>query len=44
VFTEKTELVEYLSAQNWKNNNLLMMSSGTFDGIDWQALAGKVTG
>ena len=34
IFTEKTELVKYLSGVNYKNTNLLMMSSGTFDGFN----------
>ncbi|MFH1005007.1 MAG: Mur ligase family protein [Bacteroidota bacterium] len=34
VFTDSMKLEEYLKSQNWKNKNLLMMSSGTFDGID----------
>ncbi len=34
IFTEKSELVNYLSGVNYKNTNLLMMSSGTFDGFD----------
>ena len=34
IFTEKGELVKYLSGVNYKNTNLLMMSSGTFDGFN----------
>ncbi len=34
IFTEKSELVKYLSGLNYKNTNLLMMSSGTFDGFN----------
>ena len=34
IFTEKSELVNYLSGINYKNTNLLMMSSGTFDGFN----------
>lgn len=34
IFTEKAELVKYLSGVNFKNTNLLMMSSGTFDGFN----------
>ena len=34
IFTEKSELVNYLSGVNYKNTNLLMMSSGTFDGFN----------
>lgn len=34
IFTEKSSLVKYLAALNYKNTNLLMMSSGSFDGFD----------
>jgi len=34
IFTEKDELVKYLSGVNYKNTNLLMMTSGTFDGFN----------
>jgi len=33
VFTDSNKLAAYLKTQNWENKNLLMMSSGTFDGI-----------
>ena len=33
VFTKSKELEKYLKSQNWKNKNLLMMSSGNFDNI-----------
>ncbi|HMP99119.1 MAG TPA: Mur ligase family protein [Cyclobacteriaceae bacterium] len=39
VFESSDNLLEYLQAQNWQHKNLLMMSSGTFNGIDMQALA-----
>jgi hypothetical protein len=29
-------LLAELKSINWKNKNLLMMSSGNFDGIDFQ--------
>ena len=35
VFTDSKELEKYLNALNWKNQNLLMMSSGTFEGIEF---------
>ena len=38
VFTNSIELEEYLKSLNWKNKNLLMMSSGTFDGIEFGEL------
>ncbi|MDB9725159.1 Mur ligase family protein [Salibacteraceae bacterium] len=39
VFTNSNELRTYLSNQNWNNKNLLLMSSGNFDGIDYNELA-----
>jgi len=39
VFTDSKELAAFLHAQNWQNTNLLMMSSGTFDGLDLVKLA-----
>lgn len=39
VFTEKQELLNYLSGRDWHNSNLVMMSSGTFDNIDIKQLA-----
>jgi UDP-N-acetylmuramate: L-alanyl-gamma-D-glutamyl-meso-diaminopimelate ligase len=38
-FTESDLLVNYLSSMQWKNKNLLMMSSGNFDGIDFKKLS-----
>ena len=34
VFTDSEKLEKYLNSINWKNTNLLMMSSGTFEGIN----------
>ena len=42
VFNDSARLRERLSVINWKNKNLLMMSSGNFDGMDLEALAGTV--
>ena len=39
VFTDSNDLVESLKSNNWKNKNLLMMSSGNFDGVDFDELA-----
>ena len=44
VFTERAELVAFLHAQQWANTNLLLMTSGTFDGLDLSALAAEVVG
>ncbi len=39
VFTQKTALAEWLESQRWAARNLLLMSSGTFDGLDSHAMA-----
>jgi UDP-N-acetylmuramate: L-alanyl-gamma-D-glutamyl-meso-diaminopimelate ligase len=39
VFTDSTKLSEYLLSKKWKNSNLLMMSSGTFDGMDFKEMS-----
>jgi len=36
VFTDSVALLAELKSIKWKNKNLLMMSSGNFDGIDFQ--------
>lgn len=38
VFTDSNILMEFLKNQNWTNSNLLMMSSGTFGGLDLEQL------
>lgn len=38
VYTHNTELLNHLRNTQWENRNLLMMSSGTFDGIDYNSL------
>jgi UDP-N-acetylmuramate: L-alanyl-gamma-D-glutamyl-meso-diaminopimelate ligase len=38
VFTESKRLEKYLKSLNWKNQNLLMMSSGNFDGMNFEEL------
>ena len=42
VFTESQLLVEELKRKTWENSNLLMMSSGNFDGIDFNKLADQI--
>ena len=42
VFTDSRRLVEELHGMNWENTNLLMMSSGNFDGIDFNQLADEL--
>ena len=39
VFTSSIALLNHLKVQNWKEKNLLMMSSGNFDGINFKELA-----
>jgi len=39
VFTETKELISFLKEQNWFQSNLLLMSSGTFGGLDFQAIS-----
>lgn len=39
VFTDAQKLEDFLEAQNWKNSNLLLMSSGTFGGINLKQLS-----
>jgi len=38
VFTDAKKLEEYLKNLNWKNQNLLMMSSGNFEGMEFGEL------
>ena len=38
VFTSSAGMVAYLRSINWKAKNLLLMSSGNFDGIDFSKL------
>jgi UDP-N-acetylmuramate: L-alanyl-gamma-D-glutamyl-meso-diaminopimelate ligase len=42
IFNDSKLLSERLLAENWNNKNLLMMSSGDFDGMDLSDLADKV--
>ncbi|MFL5729328.1 MAG: UDP-N-acetylmuramate--L-alanine ligase [Cytophagaceae bacterium] len=39
IFTDPSDLKEYLRAIEWNNRNLLLMSSGDFDGLDLSDLA-----
>ena len=38
VFTDRDRLLEHLKSLEWKDANLLMMSSGNFDGLNWTEL------
>lgn len=42
VFTNSNELVKVLKNNDWSNKNLLMMSSGNFDGVDFDELADEL--
>ncbi|NOX47739.1 MAG: peptidoglycan synthetase [Chlorobi bacterium] len=42
VYTDSKELLAGLLKTNWRDKNLLMMSSGNFDGVDLNLLAEKV--
>ena len=44
VYTDSKKIVEDLMKMNWKNKNLLMMSSGNFDGIDFKKIADDLIG
>ncbi|MGB3618997.1 MAG: peptidoglycan synthetase, partial [Catalinimonas sp.] len=43
VFSDAAALRHWLEAQPWHDKNLLMMSSGTFGGLDLPALARTLT-
>jgi len=42
VYTSSKDLEQDLLSRNWKNCNLIMMSSGNFNGLDFQLLASKI--
>jgi UDP-N-acetylmuramate: L-alanyl-gamma-D-glutamyl-meso-diaminopimelate ligase len=42
VSTKSSDLVDFLKQQQWSNANLLMMTSGTFDGVDFKVLASEI--
>ena len=42
VFTDSAAMVAKVKAMEWKSANLLMMSSGNFDGIDFNQLAEEI--
>ena len=42
VFTDPAELLALLLSYNWKNANLLLMTSGNFDGLNLKELAEKI--
>jgi UDP-N-acetylmuramate: L-alanyl-gamma-D-glutamyl-meso-diaminopimelate ligase len=42
VIRDSSTLAIELISKSWQEANLLMMSSGTFDGLDLKDLAGKM--
>ena len=42
VFTDSSIMVDKIKNMHWSNANLLMMSSGNFDGIDFNQLADEI--
>lgn len=42
VFEDANQLRKFLNDQQWKNKNLLMMSSGNFGGMDMKSLAEEI--
>jgi UDP-N-acetylmuramate: L-alanyl-gamma-D-glutamyl-meso-diaminopimelate ligase len=43
VMNDKNELWEFLRQQNFSNANVLLMSSGNYDGLDMNGFANKIT-
>lgn len=43
VMTKTEAVLTFINSQNWENKVLLMMSSGNFDGIDYEQLAEEIT-
>ncbi len=42
VFTKSAEVTDYLKSKQWNNSVLLMMSSGNFDGVDFNQLGKEI--
>ncbi len=42
VLTKSSDVTDYLKSINWKDKVLLMMSSGNFDGVDFNSLANQL--
>jgi UDP-N-acetylmuramate: L-alanyl-gamma-D-glutamyl-meso-diaminopimelate ligase len=42
VITDTNKIIEYIQSKNWENHVLLMMSSGNFDGIDYEELGNEI--
>ncbi len=44
VFTDAKKVIDDLRSENWNNANLLMMTSGNFDGVDFKQLGEELLG
>lgn len=44
VITDTKDLIDKLKRKSWENTNLLLMSSGNFDGVDFNDLAKELLG
>lgn len=42
VYTNSEKLINDLKSKDWNKSNLLMMSSGNFDGVDFNAFANEI--
>lgn len=42
VYTKTADVLNFIRSKNWNNKVLLMMSSGNFDGIDYQKLGEEI--
>jgi UDP-N-acetylmuramate: L-alanyl-gamma-D-glutamyl-meso-diaminopimelate ligase len=42
IFTKSADVTRYLKEKEWSNSVLLMMSSGNFDGVNFEKLAGEL--
>ena len=42
VYTNSEALVNHLKSHNWRNSNLLIMTSGNFSGVDLAAMANEL--
>lgn len=42
VYTDSKQLMDKIKSYNWNNKNLLLMSSGNFDGVDFKQLADEL--
>lgn len=42
IFNDKNQLIDFLISQHWENQNLLMMSSGNYEGLDFKYLSDQI--